>query len=363
MHLSPSPRRSLLRPLCLCASVVHLFGFSTHAQEGRSRPIGYLDQAIPTGQTRSFSVPFDPESSSLPQTVGRLTAVGTNYLENSAAAWTPGAFSTAAAPYFARITSGAHAGRMFRIVAPANTATRLHVADDGVGLATLGLETSATTGATFEIIPGDTLATFFGTTASGDTLVVHGAGDPLAADLVQVWGGAAWLNFYYNTVWQRWARDTDQITDPSRNNFLLRSDRGLMLTRRGPTPLEITVGGRVLATSQRAAHGRTANALTFLATMQAGDITLGALALQTGTRTTGWVGSADSATADLLIVWSGSSWFSFYYNTATGHWQRVGDPVNRDGYVIGAGTPVFVQRNQAGSSAADQTIVFPAPGT
>lgn len=97
--------------------------------------------------------------------------------------------------------------------------------------------------------------------------------------------------------------------------------------------------------------------------MQAGDITLGALALQTGTRTTGWVGSADAATADLLIVWSGSSWFSFYYNTATGHWQRVGDPVNRDGYVIGAGTPVFVQRNQAGSSAADQTIVFPAPGT
>jgi hypothetical protein len=115
-----------------------VFCTSASAQEGRSRPIGYLDQAIPTGQTRSFSVPFDPESSSLPQTVGRLTAVGTNYLENSAAAWTPGAFSTAAAPYFARITSGAHAGRMFRIVTPANTATRLYVADDGVGLATLG---------------------------------------------------------------------------------------------------------------------------------------------------------------------------------------------------------------------------------
>ncbi len=375
MHLSPSPflalspslRLSVFRPrlsvpLSLLLSVLCP---SASAQEGRSRPIGYLDQAIPTGQTRSFSVPFDPESSSLPQTVGRLTAVGTNYLDNSAAAWTPGAFSTAAAPYFARITSGAHAGRMFRIVAPANTATRLHVADDGVGLATLGLETSASggTGATFEIIPGDTLATFFGTTAVGDTLVVHGAGDPIGADLVQVWGGAAWLNFYYNTVWQRWARDTDQITDPSRNNFLLRSDRGLMLTRRGPTPLEITVGGRVLATSQRAAHGRTANALTFLATMQTGDITLSALGLQNGTRTTGWVGSADPATADLLIVWSGSSWFSFYYNTATGQWQRVGDPANRDGYVIAAGTPVFVQRNQAGSSAADQTIVFPAPGT
>ena len=358
MHLSPSLRLSvslslLLSVLCPSAS----------AQEGRSRPIGYLDQSIPAGQTRSFSVPFDPESSSLTHTVGRLTAVGTNYLENSAAAWTPGAFSTAAAPYLARITSGTHAGRLFRIITPANTATRLYVADDGVGLATLGLETSATTGATFEIIPGDTLATFFGTTAVGDTLVVHGAGDPLAADLVQVWGGAAWLNFYYNTVWQRWARDTDQITDPSRNNFLLRSDRGLMLTRRGSTPLQLTVGGRVLATSQRAAHGRTENALTFLATMQTADVSLGTLALQTGTRTTGWVGSSNPAQADLLIVWSGATWFSFYYNSTAGYWQRVGDPANRDDFVIAAGTPVFVQRNQAGATAADQTIVFPAPGT
>lgn len=359
MHLS-----SFLRPLCLCVSVVQALAFSTsaHAQEVRSRPVGYLVQTIPAGQTRSFSIPFDADLSSLANSIGRLTAIGGDYLENSAATWTPGAFSSADAPYFVRLTSGTNAGRSFRIVPPANTATRLYIADDGVGLTDLGLVTGAS-GTSFEIIPGDTLATFFGTTTGGDTLVVQGSGDPVAADIVQVWGGAAWLNFYYNTVWQRWARDTDVITDVSRNSFLLRSDRGLMLTRRGSTALELAVVGRVLNTPQRAVHARTENALTFLATMQAANTTLGTLALQSNTRTTAWRGAATSTDADLLLVWSGATWFSFFYNSTAGHWQLVGDATNRDTFEIAAGTPVFVRRHDAGSTAADKTINFPPPGT
>ncbi len=334
------------------------------AQTAISRPVGFLTQTIPAGQTRSFSVPFDADLSSLVGALGRLTAVGANTFENSAAAWTPGAFSAAATPYFVRLTSGAQSGRTFRIATPANTATRLYLADDTLDLTTLNLAVGSATGTGYEIIPGDTLASFFGTTAVGDTLVVQGAGDPTAADLVQVWGGAAWLNFYYNTTWSRWARDTDAITEPTRNDFLLRSDRGLMLTRRGATPLTLAVIGRVLATPQRATHARTENALTFLATMQAGDITLGTLALQNSDRAADWRSSSDPAEADLLLVWSGATWFSFFYNNVAGHWQRVGDPTpNRDDYVIDAGTPVFVQRRASGSSTVDKTISFPVPGT
>ncbi len=346
--------------LCLLFSVI-----TAHAQTATSRPVGYLVQTIPAGQTRSFSVPFDADLSSQSGSVGRLTAVGPNTVENSAAAWTPGAFSSAAAPYFARLTTGAHTGRTFRVATTtANTATRLTLETDGLDLTALALDVGTAVGTGFEIVPGDTLASFFGTTASGDTLVVQGAGDPIAADLVQVWGGAAWLNFYYNTTWSRWARDTDAITDPSRNDFLLRSDRGLMFTRRGATPLTLAVIGRVLATPQRAVHARTENALTFLATMQAGDITLGTLALQNSDRTAGWRGSANPADADILLVWSGTTWNSFFYNSTAGHWQRVGDSTpNRDSFVIDAGTPVFVQRRTAGTSTADQTISFPPPGT
>jgi hypothetical protein len=338
--------------LCLSVSTVP----TGHAQEARSRPVGYLTQTIPAGLTRSFSVPFDGDVSSLPSSVGNFTAIGTNYLENSSAAWTPGAFSTPEAPYFVRITSGPNAGRSLRIVTPANTATRIYVAEDNLDLSSLAL----TAGTRFEIIPADTLATFFGT---GNEVVVQGAATPLEADIIQVWGGAAWLNFYYNTTWNRWARDTDVISDPSRNALLLRPDRGLMITRRGSTPLELLVAGRVLNTPQRAFHARTDNALTFLATMQAADVTLGQLSLQSSTRSLNWRSASDPANADLLLVWSGATWFSFYFNDSAGHWQRIGDPTDRDGFLVQAGTPVFVQRKGTGVSIDDKTITFPAPGT
>ena len=349
------------RILCLLA-VVLVAVTDGRAAGGRTRPVGYLTQTIPAGQTRSFSIPFDAGLSSLADSVGQLTAVGTNYLENSAAHWTPGALSSDGAPYFVRITSGPNSGRTFRIITPANTATRVTVADDGLGLAALALATGAA-GTSFEIIPGDTLASFFGTTTPANTLVVQGAADPTVADIVQTWGGASWLSFYYNTTWQRWARDSDVVSDPSRNSFLLRADRGIMITRRGSTPLELTVVGRVLVTPQRAVHSRTENALTFLATMQASDITLGALALQSSGRSVAWRGGADWTDADLLVVWSGASWFGFFYNTTAGQWQRIGDPANRDNFVLRAGTPVFVQRRSAGTSVDDKTISFPAPGT
>ena len=121
--------------------------------------------------------------------------------------------------------------------------------------------------------------------------------------------------------------------------------------------------GRVLATPQKAFHVRTENALTFLATMQTGDVTLGALALQNSTRTVAWRGAADATDADTLLVWNGAGWFSFFYNSAVGHWQRVGDHADRAGYVIKAGTPVFVQRRSAGATADEKTVNFPAPGT
>jgi hypothetical protein len=171
------------------------------------------------------------------------------------------------------------------------------------------------------------------------------------------------LNFYYNTTWQRWARDSDVQASPTRNHFLLRPDRGLMITRRDTTPLEIAVLGRVLNTPQRAFHVRSGAALTFLATMQPSDITLGALALQTTAHSTAWRGDADPANADLIHVWGGASWLRFYFNSATGHWQRVGDPVNRDTFIIRAGVPVFVQRLGTGTSADEKTIIFPTPGS
>jgi hypothetical protein len=303
-------------------------------------------------------VPLDAPASNLADSVGLLTGSGAGYLENTHANWVAGAFSTSAAPYYIRLASGPAAGRLFRIVNPANTATRLYVASDGIDIAALGI----TAGTQYEIIPADTLSSLFGTTSSGSPLI-HGANDPLQADLVQVWGGASWINFYYNTDWGRWARDRDFQTSPSRDNFLLRPDRGIMISRRANTDLNLSILGRVLVQPPQAYHARSANALTFLATMQATDTTLGELALQSSERTHDWLGASDPAEADLLLVWAGASWFTFYFNTENNQWQRVDEtPTNRNNYVIKAGTPVFVQRRVAGDSVQDVTIEFPAIG-
>lgn len=318
-------------------------------------------QTIPAGQTRSFSVPLDAPASSLGDSVGLITDVGENWLENAAADWVPGVFSSPEYPYFLRLTSGAQSGRLFRIINPANTATRIYVADDGVDLLTLAIETGEN-GAGYEIIPADTLATLFGTAGEGN-LMLQGGETALEADLVQVWGGASWINFYFNTARDRWARDLDSAASPSRDHFLLRPDRGVMITRRGGSDLNIPTIGRVLISPPRAVHSRTENALTFLATMQAMDTTLGELALQTESRTHAWKSAADPTEADLLVVWAGASWFSFYFNSESGHWQRSDETdTNRDGFVIKAGTPIFVQRRDAGETAADKTIQFPSIG-
>lgn len=353
--------RALIGP---AAALLALAGLTcpASAQEAKSRPVGFLVQTIPAGQTRSFSVPFDAGVSSQKNTVGRLTAVGGASFDCAAAQWVPGAFSLAASPYFVRLTSGAHSGRLYPVTTTANTATRIFLDTEGVDLTTLGLAVGAQ-GDAFEIIPADTLATFFGSAAAGSELVVQGAGEPNAADLVQIWNGTVWLRYYFNTLWRRWALDTDSITDPARDTVLLRPDRGMMITRRADTPLDLAVVGRVLAVPQRAMHLRTENGRTFLATMQTGDITLGGLALQHSDRAPGWRAAADPAQADLLAVWSGATWFSFYYNDQVGHWQRVGEPAgNRDDFLIRAGTPVWIQRRTPATGVADRTVVFPPSG-
>jgi hypothetical protein len=268
-----------------------------------------------------------------------------------------GAFSSAGSPYAVRFTTGGAAGRIFLVSSTANTASRLYLETDGLDLTSLGIAV----GSSFELLPADTLATFFGSNAPGDTLVVQGGADARSADLVQVWAGSGWRAYYFNSLWNRWAQDSDTAVDPGRNNVLLRPDRGLMITRRGDTPLVLAVVGRVLAVPHRAVQLGAEGARSLMATMQPGDVTLAGLGLQRSDRAAGWRSSSDPAQADILSVWSGATWLNFFYNDAAGYWQRVGDSSqSRDGFVIRAGVPVFVQRRAAAPSAVDRTIVFPA---
>jgi len=217
------------------ALVAAAVSVAAHAQEVKSRPVGFLTQTIPAGQTASFSIPFDPDVSSRPDAIRRVSGVGATYIDSEGAAWSAGAFSAPASPYAVRFTSGQASGRIFLVSSTANTASRLYLETDGLDLGSLQIETG-TMGASFEVLPADTLATFFGANTPGDALVVQGGADARAADLVQLWAGSGWKRYYFNTLLNRWALDSDTEVDASRNHALLRPDRGIMITRRGDTP-------------------------------------------------------------------------------------------------------------------------------
>lgn len=51
------------------------------------------------------------------------------------------------------------------------------------------------------------------------------------ADLIQVWGGASWLIFYYNTTSGHWQLTSDTATSPSRDTFTIPAGRPIMIRR------------------------------------------------------------------------------------------------------------------------------------
>lgn len=299
---------------------------------------------VPSGQTRSIALPLLHEAIGAGAMRGKVGSVGANYLDVPGANWAAGGFNNAATPYYLRIRSGASAGRTAMVSATPNTDSRVFVGSDGVDLNLAG---GPAAGDAYELVLADTLSSLFG---SG---TLQGGPDANSADNVLVWANTSWTTYYYNTTNSRWQRSTDTVASPTRDNFVLRPDRGIMITRRAPSALTFYVTGRVPEVGGRPVHSRPGT--TFLNLAIPADITIGDLAVNT--RVAGWKTAADaaaSATADRLQVWGNTSWIIYYLNTS-GSWQRTTDvpaSPSRNGIVIPAGRPVMITRIDAGAGAA-----------
>lgn len=312
------------------------------ADTAYSPPVGGMTIVVPGGQTRSIALPLVHESAAAGATLGQIDTVGSNYLEDTTANWVAGELSSATNPYYLRIKTGAAAGRVLMVSTTANTSSRVNLTNDGLDLTTAGI-TAGASGDVYELVLADTLNDLFGGK-------VQGGVDALSADNVQTWTGASWLTFYYNTTRNRWERDVDTAASPTRDNFVLRPDRGIMIQRRAASELRLYITGRVPEVAPRYINSRPGT--TFLSAGLPVDMTLGTLALQT--QAPGWQGGANYNTAladaDLVQVWSGASWLIFYYDTTNSRWQRAAEAAqtNRNTFNIPAGRPVMIRRLNAG---------------
>ncbi len=318
-----------------------------------SPPVGGMTISVPVNQTRSIALPLQHYPAGGGAVIGKLSGVGVNYIEVAGANWPAASYSNASNPYYLRINSGVASGRVFMLGTTANTASRIYVVTDGVDLVASGVAVNDA----YELVLADTLSSIFGGS-------VQGGSDYLSADNVQVWSGADWLVFYYNTPRSRWELRTDTATSPTRSNYALRPDRGVMISRRGGAELKMFISGRV--PTQPAKYFHTYSGVTFLSNSLPVGITLGALAMQT--RASGWIAGSSGASArnnaDLIQVWSGADWLVFYYNSIRNRWELNTDTASspsRDVYTIAAGRPIMIRRLGSTSIATEKLISLPMP--
>ena len=319
-----------------------------------SPPLGGMTVTVQAGTASSVGLPLIHASVGTGAMIGRIDSVGPSYIDVHTADWTPGGLSAAATPYYLRIRSGASSGRVFMVTTDgSNTASRVFVDNDGTDLTTLGITTGAS-GDAYELVLADTLISLFGSS----TFI--GGSSVTSADIVQTWNGAAWQTYYYNTTNSRWQRSG---SGAGFNNFVLRPDRGFMITRRiASGDLTLRVTGRVPETAPRYFHSRAG--FTFLSNGLPVDMTYANFALQT--RALDWqAGTSPSAAlsnADLMQIWNGATWINAYYDSGLSRWRRANvGGANLDNFTISAGQPIMIRRLNTDANANNGLITMPLP--
>jgi hypothetical protein len=298
-------------------------GFST-------TPVGYLTTALMgAGKTTAFGLLFDGTAVNPPGLrAGKIDSLTANSLTALNGDWTTN-LADPAKPWAVRILSGAAEGALLYI--HNNTSTTLTLA--GSDLLTAG----AIAGDRFELIPLDTLHTFFGSS------LLQGGTSASLADVVQLRSGTSWFAYYYDTALGFWRRTIGPATNC--NNVLIRPASGITILRRGAT-LNLSVAGRVLGTTFRAPINNAST--TGITAGYPTDTTLSDLSLQT--LLAGWRSGTTGTTADSVALHNGTTWVSYLFN---GTEWRTTTGVNGDSVSIPAGAVLLIQRPGGAAGTTD----------
>lgn len=288
-----------------------LFASTTFA--ATTDPVGYTTISIPSGSVGSpsltlMSLPLQASADIQGASSGTITSATSNSVTVTSAAWAAGDLSLSSAPYFLKIKSGALSGSFFEITANSNDTLTL----DNLSVDLSILNSSADA---FEIIPGDTLLSVFGTSAES---VVGGTGSS-DADLIYVLDGT-WTRYYFNNSNNRW----EVVGLPflgNQDDVVLRPDSSIIYARVGPE-FDIVTTGTVPTNQIQVPNA--GDGVTAVATVIPVDTTLGELGLQDmpNWRAVGDAG-VTSSNADLVYVFDGT-WTRAYYDRSLSQWLVPG---------------------------------------
>jgi len=155
-----------------------------------------------------------------------------------------------------------------------------------------------------------------GDSTDNDEILV---GKPNAGDNIIVWNTIGWKTyFYYTNKWLTHGTRSDQ------KYTVIYPDEGLVLVRRDTDSLSLTLSGTVPGIDAIGYHPQGGENF-LLSNPYPVAIGLQDLALEGASGS--WTESDTAGSADQVLVWTGSSWSTFYKNTSS-NWANVSDAVN-----------------------------------
>jgi len=322
---------------------------SANAQEATvaTVPEGMITFALAHGTTSYLSLPLTNNETY----TSSVTAVTTNSISvgDTPAPFTS-SLATAAAPYFVKFLSGNEMGRILLITANTASSLTLDTTDHSIGASVLLTTTgfNVQVGDTFEIFPGDTLASVFGANTTANPLVLTGSVNVVNADTVALYtmSGAPAVTYYFSTIGGCWEQYGGAPVNA--NNTIIYPYSALTVTLRPSHPnANLVLGGRV--TPVQAQIKVVSKGTIYTSSHYATDIKLSQL--QFGSN---WVTSTNVVSADTLNVWDAAlGHFDTYYQKPDSTWRKYGDTVtDQSSFAIAAGTVTTITKRETVSGAA-----------
>jgi uncharacterized protein (TIGR02597 family) len=307
---------------------------STKAVDVFTDPVGFITLNIAGGSPSQVSY-LGLGMVRVQKVQSIITAHSGTVLTDSSQTWTNNQFNGTGNAHFVELLNGNGAGRVADIVAtgPNSITTSIDFGTDVVPGTT-----------TYRIRPDWTLATVFGATNDvgfGTGLSATTADNVLVFDPVT----KAYTTYYFRTG-AGWRLSTDPFTDKS--NAVLDFEGGVITIRRNAVSLSSKLVGAVKLgkTSIPIATGANIVGNVYPIT----NLTLNASNLFTTNSATGFQDGLSATSADDLLVWTGTTYLTYYFRTGAG-WRTSTDPFTDRGTVaIPMAQSVVIQRNGSRSN-------------
>ena len=337
---------SSLNLTAFAAALIAGSGLASAQTTATTDPVGFVTMDVAGGSNTSPKLTFKALGLTRPveyQGSAEAAAAGTNTVIDNEATSGYGITPSASTPYYLEITSGTGAGTTYDI--------------SGISGSTITLAQNLAVGVvspvTFKIRKHWTISDVFG---ANNTAGLTSGDDSSVSDQVLLYTGGSYSGYYYQTAptgagGTGWRKVTDVFADAGKT--IIYPDDGVLLRRIQSGNLSVVLTGAVKTgqTSVPISAG-----MNVLSNVYAAPMTLNSCEIyKASTPSASLVSGDDSSTSDQLLLWNGTGYVGYYYQTApaaaggTG-WRSVTDVFTDAGNTsIPAGAAIIIKRAFGGA--------------